>query len=121
MINLTLFAAVLLALRLVSVAFLILVLHQQWQAIRLNRNRPLNATRRMVFVLVLITFLGNAIPILIDTAALTGHYTRRQPPLLGITYAFSNALTSAVSAVGWWYFYKLVKREYITLQPDSKG
>jgi hypothetical protein len=110
MINLTLFAALLLTLRLVAVGFLGYILVKQWKFLRRN-HKPLNTYRLVLYITMLVTFIGNLVPIAIDVAALTGGYDRANPPLLAIAYAFSNASTSAVSAFGWWFIYRMVEKE----------
>lgn len=114
MTDLSLFAAILLTLRLIAVGFLGYVLVRQFMVLRDQPHR-LHWSQKLLFSILLVTMLGNFIPILIDTAALVGWYTRAQPPALGVAYAFSNAITAAVSSFGWWFFYRMIDKEHAAL------
>jgi hypothetical protein len=110
MIDLTLLAALLLTLRLVSVGFLLRVLWWQWHFVRKN-DSWLRDTRLTLFVMTIVLLVGNIVPIVIDTAALTGGYDRAQPPALGLLYAFSNAATSVAASAGLWFMYRQIDIE----------
>lgn len=98
----------LLILRLISVVFLFMVLRQQYY---LNRHTttPYGRVRGILIILVGIAFIGQFVPILIDGSTIIKQYDGKVGPLLG-NYALSNAITSAVSSIGWWMLYRSVDK-----------
>lgn len=86
-----------------------------------QNHRELSTTRKILFIIVLITFCGNFIPITIDTAAIWGNYVRNRPATLGLMYALSNATTAAISSAGWWFLYKMIEKEGNTMHTEHKA
>lgn len=98
--NVQIHAGILLTERLVAVAFLLPVLIKQVGLMRLRANSSLNTLRHVLFGIGLVIFIGQLVPILIDTAALLELYERSgNPNPLGLAYAHSNALTALLAAI----------------------
>jgi membrane associated rhomboid family serine protease len=114
MINLTLFAALLLTLRLIAFGFFGYVLYQQHKVLK-KQIRDLTLVRRILFYFGLTLLLANVVPIVIDIAALSGEYVRQPVASLGVMYAFSNATFAAISGAAWFYLYRTVERERIQM------
>lgn len=115
MLDIKVIAAILLVLRLIAVVFLFLVLKKQYKILR-TTTTDYSSVRKVLIFLVFLTFCGNFVPILIDSATLLAKVSRTTPNTLGVSYAFSNAITAAVSAVGWFVLYRLIAIEQIVLQ-----
>lgn len=107
MLDIQTLAAILLAGRLVSVTFIVLVLIKQWRLLKLYVEPEIRGYRKLFFVLSLIILAGNCIPIIIDTLTLFVE-TNRNPNVrsLSIFYALSNSATAAVSAFTIWLIYR---------------
>lgn len=71
-----------------------------------------------MLTIVGITFIGNFVPIVIDVATLLNSVHPTNPNSLGIGYAFSNAITAAISAIGWWVLYKVIATEQDALKQE---
>ncbi len=113
MLSITVIAGLLLIFRVVSDILIALVIRRQWQLLRLpvpeeyrDDEKSIKKFRKILFLLSLGIFVGNAIPIFID--ALTLFVETGQPAVLrpvSISYAFSNATTALVSATLVWLLY----------------
>lgn len=112
-------AVSLLILRLVSTIFLILVLRRQLHLIK-KTDTDLDSTRKLLFLLVFIALLGNIVPIIIDLITFLEPDSRSNPSPLGVLYAYSNAITAAVVALGWWFLYRLIQHESKQMRADNK-
>lgn len=110
MINLTLFAAILLALRIISVAFLGYVLFKQHKTVNEHLSF-LNDTRSALLFFSTTLVLADVMPIIIDTMAIVGSYNRQPVSLVGILYAFPNASFAAIAGIGWWRLYRIANRD----------
>ncbi len=106
-----LLAGLLLALRLVAVSFLLLVIIRQLRLLR-RTETEYTAVRIVLITLVGITFIGQFIPIIIDTSTLLRDVTGTPDGLL-IAYALSNAITAVISSAGWWVLYRIIEKEAI--------
>jgi hypothetical protein len=111
MLDIQTLAGILLAGRLVSVTFLVLVLIKQWRLLKLYVEPEIRGYRKLLFVLSCIILVGNFIPIVIDTATLFVE-TNRNPNVrsLSIMYALSNSATAAISAATIWLIYRTAGR-----------
>jgi hypothetical protein len=103
-------AFILLIGRIISVAYIFLVLRQQWKLLRTSITPKLQPLRQRLFFLALVIFIGNLVPITIDLATLLTPLTRGNPSPLGITYAFSNCITAALSSFLLWELYRMAAR-----------
>lgn len=101
-------AAVLLTLRLMSVAFLYLVLKRQVRYLRSKKEPELQNVRILLTSLTAIILLGQLVPILIDSVTLLDVVERSmsRPHPIGIAYALSNGTTAVVTS---YLLYKLYK------------
>lgn len=108
--DIQLIAGILLALRVVAVIFLLFVILRQLKLLRETTTEH-TAVRLVMLVLVGITFAGNFVPIAIDVATLLSEVERTTPSTLGVGYAFSNAITACVSAIGWFVLYRIIAIE----------
>lgn len=106
--NIKVIAAILLIERLFAVAFILPVLFRQYRLMGVKNNPELGWLRLALFSLSFIVFLGQFVPILIDTATLLADVRRTTPAALGIAYAFSNATTAVLSSIVIWLIYKRV-------------
>jgi hypothetical protein len=115
-------AIFLLIARLISVVFIGMVLYLQSRLFGTKidfslvpnlskfQKRNIYLARKVLFTLSVVIFLGNLIPIVIDTLTIfSDNAAGRNPegPTISIMYAFSNALTAMFSAIMIWGLYKL--------------
>lgn len=113
MLSITVIAGLLLIFRVVSDILITLVIRRQWQLLRLpvpeeyrDDEKSIKKFRKILFLLSLGIFVGNAIPIFIDLLTLfveTGRPANLRA--VSISYAFSNATTALVSATLVWLLY----------------
>jgi len=120
MISITLYAAILLLVRIVSMTFITLVLKRQWELLKLpikNASqydvRVLKQFRVVLFTLVLVIFIGNLVPAIIDIATIlhanTGRPNTVQP--VSLIYTLTASVTSLVSSYLIWRLYRLAADE----------
>lgn len=122
MLSIQTIAVILLIARLISVGFILFVLRLQWKLFKSKidfslvpnldhyQQTTVYRIRRVLFVLAVIIFLGNMIPILIDAITIFSHNslgrTQSIRPI-SVAYAVSNAFTAMFSAIMIWTLYKL--------------
>ena len=110
--NIKIIAAILLIERLISAGFIIAVIRRQGRLLRVRVPEQLERFRQVLFGLSLVIFVGNFIPILIDTLTLFANLQGRpNPSAIGIAYALSNATTAVLSSVLVWVIYRLARSE----------
>lgn len=110
-------AAILLALRLIAVGFLLSVVLGILTSLKKTYTQY-EKSRIILACLVLLTFAGNFLPIAIDSASLFGlDYAGN----LLIPYAFSNAITAASSGIGWWMLRKQSEIERTKAETEHDG
>lgn len=104
-------AALLLALRLISAGFLLLVLAKQITLVRLPAKRYVKLTRVALLALTCAVFIGNIIPIYIDWATIFADLARSTKTVntVGIAYSLDNATTAALASISIWAVYKLAE------------
>lgn len=121
MVSLQLIAFFLLIARLISVTFIVIVLRLQWRLFKTEidftlvpnltklQKQKVYRVRKVLFCLSCIIFLGNMVPIVIDTITLFDNTLGRPSNLraISIMYAFSNAFTAMFSVIMIWALYKL--------------
>lgn len=122
MVSIQTIAFFLLIARLISVAFILIIIKLQWRLFGTEidfslvpnlskyQKKKVYRTRKILFALAIIVFLGNLVPIIIDTiTAFDDNSLGRNPnvPTISIAYAFSNALTAMFSAIFIWALYKI--------------
>lgn len=100
-------AAILLIGRLTSVVFILMVLKRQLALFHHPIDDHIRNFRVMLFALACVIFLGNMVPILIDTLTVFSDVTRNNPSSIGIAYAFSNNITSLVASIFIWLLYRM--------------
>lgn len=89
-------ALALLSLRLAGSVLLLMIMRFQLRLFRKPIDPEYRSMRRLLFVLVLIAFLGNMVPVYLEASILVGPIPRD----LGVLYALSNAVTAlAIAAV----------------------
>lgn len=120
MISIQLLAFILLVFRLVSMTFITLVIWRQislfgtkinfddFPSLTKGQRRNIYTMRRILFAIAVVIFIGNLIPVMIDSVALLNEVIKT-PGLRswGILYAVSNAITSVFSAFMIWFLYRL--------------
>ena len=120
MLDIKTIALCLLIARLISVTFIVMVLVRQYRLFGLPidfslvpgisklEKRSVYRLRRVLFTLSLVIFLGNMIPILIDSLTLFVETSRSaHVHTISIMYAFSNSLTAMFSAIMIWLLYRV--------------
>lgn len=105
-------AFILLIAHTVSLVFIFRVLRRQYQLMRLPIDKHLQGFRKVLFLLSCAIFLGNIVPIIIDTLTLFVD-TERPSELhtISVVYACSNALTAMASALLIWLLYKIAGQD----------
>jgi ethanolamine transporter EutH len=103
------YAALLLVLRMVSLFFMGSVIKRQLQLFRLYIDKEIRMYRRILFVLAIAIFVGNLIPGLIDILTITGELTRSSKTINGVSLVYSGAwaITSLLSAILIWWLYRM--------------
>lgn len=110
MISIAIIAFILLIMRLISAGFILSVLRKQWRLLHKPIDADLRLFQRILFAMSVIIFLGNGVPIVIDTITLFVETSRpAKLAALSISYALSNALTAMVSAILIWLMYKIAE------------
>lgn len=106
------YALILLIIRLASDAFILAVLYKQVRLFRFWVEPGLRLYRKGLFILSLIIFLGNFIPIVIDWLTVSSDLPRAVStvPTISLWYAFSNAATAFLSAFTIWLLYRMAAR-----------
>lgn len=112
MIEVKVLAAILLSLRIVSVVFLAFVISRQLKFL-FQKDQILTTVRIVLMTLIGLTFIGNFVPIIIDVSTLMREDISGKPSVLLSSYALSNALTAAISAIGWWVLYRVIENERV--------
>ena len=120
MLDIKTIALCLLIARLISVTFIVMVLVRQYRLFGLPidfslvpgisklEKRSVYRLRRVLFTLSVVIFLGNMIPILIDSLTLFVETSRPSNlHTISIMYAFSNSLTAMFSAIMIWLLYRV--------------
>ena len=106
------YALILLIIRLASDAFILAVLYKQVRLFRFTVEPGLRLYRKALFILSLIIFVGNFVPIAIDTLTVFSDVDRSTTQLstISLWYAFSNAATAFLSAFTIWLLYRMAAR-----------
>lgn len=112
MIEVKLLAAILLFLRLITVTSLAFVISKQLKFL-FRKDQELSTVRVVLMTLIGLTFIGNFVPIIIDVSTLMRDDISGAPSTLLTAYALSNALTAAISAIGWWVLYRVIEKERV--------
>lgn len=125
MISITVIAGILLIFRLISDFLIAQVIRRQWHLLKLpvpeeyrNDEKSIKKFRKILFFLSIAIFVGNAIPVIIDTLTLfveTGRPANLRA--ISVAYAFSNATTALISATLVWLLYFGV---YVTSEAPKK-
>lgn len=110
--NIQTYALILLIIRLASDAFILAVLYKQIRLFRYEVEAGLRLYRKALFILSLIIFFGNFVPIAIDLLTVTSELSRAVEvvPTISLWYAFSNAITAFLSAFTIWLLYRMAAR-----------
>jgi cytochrome b561 len=131
MISIQLIAVFLLIARLVSVSFILIVLRLQWRLFGTKidfglvpnltsfEKKQVYLARKVLFILAVAVFLGNMVPIVIDSITIFNDNLGRPSQLqaISVAYATSNALTAMCSAILVWALYRIAG---LTATDDSK-
>lgn len=121
MVSIQIIAIFLLIARLISVVFILIVLRLQWRLFKTSidfsmvpnlsnfAKRQVYLARKVLFVLAVAVFLGNMVPIVIDTITIFNDNLGRPQELqaISVAYASSNALTAMFSAILVWALYRI--------------
>ncbi len=112
-ISIVLLAGILLTFRVLSDILIAYVIRRQWKLLRLpipdeykDDERSVKKFRKILFFLSIAIFVGNFIPIIIDSLTLFVETGRpAQVKTISVAYAFSNATTALISATLIWLLY----------------
>lgn len=112
--DITTLASILLTGRIVALGFMIWVIRRQ---IYLFQNYSAegyaSTARRILFILAIILFISNFNPALIDFLAVFADLERGGDRIIGpigLTYTFSNMITSVASSVAMFALYQLARK-----------
>lgn len=101
----TTIAIILLIMRLVSLGFICLVLYRQLRLFRLDIDSGLVHFRVFMFILGIVLFLGNLLPVLVDYTY--AFIIVEDDFSLLVLYAISNASTSLAASIILYHIYKI--------------
>jgi uncharacterized BrkB/YihY/UPF0761 family membrane protein len=102
------YAFTLLITHLASMVFIFNVLKRQWRLMKQPIPSYVKRYRYTLFILSLVIFAGNIVPIIIDALTLFIEVGRPDTvKLVSLLYAYSNAITAVVSAYLIWTLYRL--------------
>ncbi len=121
-IEIRIISGILLLLRVVSLAFIALVIMKQLKLFKIEVSEKVNLFRRILFFMACIILVGNLIPIMLHISTLMAdsvELKRIVPRTFGIAYAVSNALTSVASSFFIWYLYKMSGALAIVVEKDK--
>ncbi len=107
--NIVTLALILLIGRIVSDAFITVVLVRQWKLRKLPTHPRLANLRRVLSLLALLVFVGNIYPLVLDAFTLfyPGIRTSQTINPVGAFYAISTNLTFMFASILIWTLYKL--------------
>lgn len=95
--------------RIISMAFIFMVLHRQWQIRKAKTHPRLIAMRRVLALLALLVFAGNIYPLILDILAIVMPSIRSTQVinLAGVLYSVDNNLTFMFASILIWTLYRL--------------
>lgn len=103
-------AAIALATRLLSLFFITIVIRRQWKLLKTPIDKEIVRFRQILFALCVVIFLGNLIPVTIDSLTLFADLKGRgNPQPIGVAYVISNCLTAVISSLFIWIMYRLAQ------------
>lgn len=107
--NIQLLAFLLLIGRLISDAFIIVVLRKQWKIRKIPTHPRLGNIRRVLTLLAVLVFIGNIYPLLLDAFTLfyPGVRSTQNVNLVGVFYSLDNNLTFMFASILIWALYKI--------------
>lgn len=105
-----------------SAVFMFFVLRRQVRLFKLYITPELKVFRKILFLLAVVIFLGNLVPIIIDTLTVISHIHRstNQVNTVGLLYAVSNTLTATMSALLIWIMYRMAAETLIIVEHDKQ-
>lgn len=107
MLDIHVYAAILLSIRVVSMSLILFVLKKQWELFRLPIEKKAIGFRKTLFLSALVIFLGNIIPAIIDILTIHGSIVGRPSEVntISVIYSFDNALVALLSSLFMWLIY----------------
>lgn len=107
--DIKLYAAILLATRIVSLILMGLVLKRQLQLFKLPIDKEIRNYRIILFLLAFAIFAGNIIPAIIDYLTLTEELVRSTKTIngVGLVYSLAWTVTSLLSAILIFWLYRM--------------
>lgn len=95
--------------RVVSMAFIFMVLLRQWQIRKAKTHPRLIAMRRVLALLALLVFAGNIYPLILDilTIVMPSIRSTQVINLAGVLYSVDNNLTFMFASILIWTLYRL--------------
>ena len=102
-------AGVLLIAHLVSIVFITFVILRQRELFKAKIQPDLVRFRHLLFILALIIFAGNLIPIGVDTLTIIDLVQRSSNVInpVGVAYSASNAVVFVTSSLLIWFLYRM--------------
>ena len=111
-------AFTLLLFRIVATLFISLVLIQQVKLLRQHRGGEDSGLRKILVTLSTVIFLGQFVPIIIDSLTLFSDVQRSKPTTIGVMYAYSNATTAAFASFLLWVIYRVAAKSQVRLKRE---
>lgn len=107
--NIQLLALLLLAGRLISDFFIVLVLRRQWVISKTKTHPRLMAYRRVLSTLAILIFIFNIYPLALDTYTLFHPSIRTSPTVnfVGVIYTLGNSIGFMIASILVYALYKL--------------
>lgn len=107
--DIKLLAFLLLAIRVVSDYFIILVLRRQWKLRKTTTHPRLMAYRKVLALLAILIFIGNIFPLMLDAYTLFFPLVRSSQTInpVGVAYSLDNSLTFMFASILIYVLYKL--------------
>lgn len=112
MVDLQIYASILLIFRAISVVFIVMVIKRQWQLFKLPIDKSIRTFRLVLFCLSILVLIGNIIPIAVDVLALLGETNRPDHiPSASVLYTFNNSIAAVCSAILIWLLYFIAGKD----------
>lgn len=116
-------AFILLLGRLVSFGFMVAVVRRQRALGKAAQYKELAPMRRVLSRLSWAVLIGNIVPIVIDIVTIMAANSLERedsPSVIGVTYGFSNCITSAISAYLIWTLYKQAEKTVLIVDEATE-
>lgn len=113
MLDIHVYAAILLGLRLASVVLILFVIKKQWALFKRPIAKRAASMRKTLFLISIAILLGNIIPALIDVLTIHGSIAGRPAEVstTSVLYSFNNSVVAILSSFFMWVLYYRQNRD----------